>query len=82
VPLVLPDVGLAVGLVPILTALEQPLGLSFLAGLHPFWDHVGEPALANHLQNVLAVKLAIHQYVIDVGELFSRIEQVLDDLLA
>jgi hypothetical protein len=30
---------------------------------------------------VLAIELPVHQHVIDVDELFSRIEQVLDDLL-
>jgi len=58
------DLQLPVGLIPTLAPLEQPLRLGFLAGLHPLWDDVPKPALAEHLQNMLAVELAVHQYVI------------------
>jgi len=61
----------AVSLVPVLIALEQPLGLGFLASLHPLRDDVGEPTLANHLQDVLAIELPVHQHVIDVNEVLS-----------
>ncbi|SDY63734.1 hypothetical protein SAMN05216564_10786 [Halopenitus persicus] len=59
--------------------LEQSLGLGFLASLHPLRDDVGEPSLADHLQDVLAIELSVHQHVIDVNEVLSRIEQVFDD---
>jgi len=72
-------VELPVGLVAVLTALEQSLGLDFLAGLNPFRANVREPTLADHLQNVLAIELPVHQHVIDMNEVLSRIEQVLDD---
>jgi len=73
---------LPVGLVSVSVTPEQPLGLSFLAGLHPFRNDVGKPALAEHLQNVLAIELPVHQDVIDMNEVLSRIQQVLDDLLS
>ena len=78
-PLVLAEVELPVGLVSVLVTLEQPLGLRFLTRLHPFRDDVGEPTLADHLQDMLAIELPVHQHVIDMDEVLSRIEQVLDD---
>ena len=74
VPFVLPEMELPVGFVSILTTLEQPLGLGFLAGLHPLRDDVGEPALADHLQNVLTIELPVHQHIIDVDEALSRVK--------
>jgi hypothetical protein len=79
VPLVLVEVELPVSFIPVLVTLEQPLGLSSLAGLHPLRNDIREPALANHLQEVLAIELPVHQDVIDMDEVLSRIEQVLDD---
>jgi hypothetical protein len=70
----------AVSLVPVPVALEQPLGLGSLARLHPLRDDVGEPALGDHFQDVLAIELSIHQHVIDVDEFLSRIQQLLDNL--
>jgi hypothetical protein len=55
--------------------------LGFLAGLHPLWHDVGEPPLADHLQDVLAVELSVHQHVIVVDEVLGRVKQVLNDLL-
>ena len=68
---------LPVGFVSILITLERSLRLCLLAGLHPFRYELRQPALADHLQNVLAIKFPVHQHVIDVDELFSRIQQIL-----
>ena len=73
---------LAVGLIPVLITAEQPFCLRFLAGLQPLRNDVGKPTLADHLQHVLAIELPVHQYVIDVNEVLSRIKQALDDLFA
>ncbi|GAB7011096.1 hypothetical protein JCM31271_30390 [Halorubrum trueperi] len=78
-PLVLPEMEFTVSLVPVLIISKQPFRLRFLAGLHPLRDDLGETTLANHLQDVLAIELAFHQDIIDVDELFSRIQQVLDN---
>jgi hypothetical protein len=82
VPLILARIEFAVGLVSVLIPLEQPLGLGLLAGLHPFRDDVGEPTLADHPQDMLAIELPIHSHIIDVNEVLSRIQQLLEDLLA
>jgi hypothetical protein len=70
-PLVVPEMQLPVGLVSSLVRSEQPLCLCFLAGLHPLRNDVGKPALADHLQNELAVKLPIHQHILPM-ELVSQ----------
>ncbi|GGM51823.1 hypothetical protein GCM10009006_36270 [Haloarcula argentinensis] len=74
VPFVLPEMEFSVGLVPILAALQESLGLGFLAGLHSFRHDIGEAALADHLQNVLAVEFPIYQYVIDMDQFLGRIK--------
>jgi hypothetical protein len=56
VPLVLPEMVLAVGLVPVLLTSEQLICLGFLAGLHSLENDVRKPALADHLQDVLAIE--------------------------
>jgi hypothetical protein len=70
---------LPIGLVPVLPPLEQSFCLGFLTRLHPLGNDVGEPALANHLQDVLAIELPVHQHVIDVNEVLGRVEQILND---
>jgi hypothetical protein len=79
VPLVLAEVELPVGFIPAFIPLEQSLRLGLLAGLHSLGNNVGKPALANHPQDVLAIELPVHQHVIDLNEILSRIQQVLDD---
>ncbi len=73
---------LPIGFIPTLVALEQSLSLGSLAGLHPLGHNVGESPLANHLQDVLTVKLPVHQHVIDVNQVLGRIKQVLYHLFA
>jgi len=82
VPLVLPEMEFAVDLISVLITVEQSFCLGFLAGLHPLWHDVGESSLADHLQNVLTIKLPVHQHVIDVDEPFSYIQQILNDFLS
>ena len=60
-PLVVARVQFSIRLVAILPSLEKALGLGFLAGLHPLRDDGGEPALADHLQDVMTVELPAHQ---------------------
>jgi hypothetical protein len=62
-----------------LTPLEQPFGLRFLAGLHPLRHDIRQSTLAEHLQNVLAVELPVHQHVIDVNEVLGRVKKIFDD---
>ena len=82
VPLAFTEVEFSIGLVPFLAAFEESPCLGFLARLHSFWYDVGDSALAYHLQDVLTVKLPIHQHVVDVDKVLRRVQEVLDDLLA
>jgi len=73
VPLVVAEMQFSISLVPVCSPLEKTLGLGFLAGLHPFGHHVGQTALTQHLEDVLAVELPVHQHIIDVNEILCRV---------
>ena len=79
VPLVLAKRELPVGFIPVLIPLEQAFGLGFLTCLHPPWHNVGEPTLADHLQNMLTIELPVNQHVINANHRLSRIQEVLND---
>jgi hypothetical protein len=55
-------------------SMKQPLCLCFFTGLHPLGNDVGKPTLADHLQDVLAIELPIHQHVINVNEVLGGVE--------
>ena len=81
-PLVVAEMQFPICLVSVLVALEKSFRLRFLTCLYPLRHDVGQPALTQQLQDVLTVKLPVHQHVIDMNSRLCRIQEVLDDLLA
>ncbi len=72
--LVLPEMQLPIGFVPVLIPVEESLGLGFLIDLHSFRYDVREPALADRFQDVLTVELPVHQHIVDMDEILSRVK--------
>jgi len=71
---------LSISLVSVLVGLEKPFRLRFLTCLHPLRNHIGEAALTQHLQDMLAVELPVHQHIVDVKEGLCRVQEVFDYL--
>jgi hypothetical protein len=71
VPLVLAKGQLPVGYVSVSIMLKETPSLCFLTRLHSFRNDIGQPALADHLPDMLTIELAVHQHVINADEGFG-----------